>query len=99
MAYFSESWASDSDWSFHRKPYSGRWDPKRIDLTRHPPWRACDDDPNADGEMPQGVKLETLTGHKFQETVKDEQSMPKRVYLNKNHFEEHCYRPSLGLAA
>ena len=49
----------------HRKPHSERWDPKTIDLVRHPPWRACDDDPNADGEMPQGVKLETLTGHKF----------------------------------
>ena len=75
----------------HRKPHSERWDPKTIDLVRHPPWRTCDDDPNADGEMPQGVKLETLTGHKFQEIVEDEQSMPRRVYLNKNDFEEHGY--------
>ena len=75
----------------HRKPHSERWDPKAIDLVRHPPWRTCDDDPNADGEMPQGVKLETLTGHKFQEIVEDEQSMPRRVYLNKNDFEEHGY--------
>ena len=73
----------------HRKPHSEQWDPKTIDLTRHPPWRTCNDDPNADGEMPQGVKLETLTRHKFQGTVKDEQSMPRRVYSNKNDFEEH----------
>ena len=52
----------------HHKPHSARWDPKTIDLVRHPPWRTCDDDPNADSEMPQGVKLETLSGHKFQDT-------------------------------
>ena len=33
------------------------------------------------GEMPQGVKLETSTGHKFQETVEDEQPMPRRETL------------------
>ena len=31
----------------HRKPPSERWDPKTIDLVRHPPWRTCDDDPKA----------------------------------------------------
>ena len=59
------------------------------------PWRPCDDDPSAECEMPQGVKLETLTGHEFQETVKDDQSMSRRVYLNKNDFEEHGYSSSL----
>ena len=39
----------------HRKPPSERWDPKTIDFVRHPPWRTCDDDTNADGEMPDGV--------------------------------------------
>ena len=62
-----------------------------IDLVQHPPWRTCDDDPNADGEMPQGVKLETLTGHKFQENVEDEQPMPRCENLNKNVFQEHGY--------
>ena len=30
------------------------------------------------------MKLETLTGHKFQEIVEDEQSMPRRVLLYEN---------------
>ena len=38
----------------HRKPHSERWDPKTMDLVRHPPWRACDDDPNADGTRVSG---------------------------------------------
>ena len=32
-----------------RKPIGDRWDPKTIDLVRHPPWRTSDDDPNMDG--------------------------------------------------
>ena len=90
MAYFWDSWAlivggGKGVW----KPHSERWDPKTIDLVQHPPRRTCDDDPNADGEMPQGVKLETSTGHKFQEIVEDKQSMPRRENLNWNDFEEH----------
>ena len=35
----------------HREQHSERWDPKTIDLVQHPPWRTCDDDPNADGKI------------------------------------------------
>ena len=41
----------------------------------------------SDDEMAQDVKLETLTGHKFQEFFKDDQKMTRRVYMSKNDFE------------
>ena len=70
----------------HRKPHGERWDP-----LVQPLWRTSD---MIRTRTARGHKLKTLTGHKFQETVKDEQSMPRRVNLNKNDFEEHGYSSS-----
>ena len=60
----------------HGKHCSECWDRKTIDWVRHLPWRTCDDDPNADGEVPEAVKLETLAGRRFEEVVQDESSVP-----------------------
>ena len=75
----------------HRKPPGERWDPKTIELVRHPPWRTSDDDPNADGEMLKVEKLGETAEPKTDELVREELSAPRRVYIQKGDFEQHGY--------
>ena len=74
----------------HRKPATERWDPKTIEFVCRPPRRTSDDGPNADGEMPPVVRTEEMAKkHKFKDTVPEEQSMPRPVYLSISYFDEH----------
>ena len=75
--------------SVHRKPAGDRWDPSSIDLVRHPPWRTSDEDPNMDGEMPEVMKM--VMTEVERENLKEELTVPKRVYLTKDDFEKFGY--------
>ena len=75
--------------SVQRKPIGERWDPKTIDLVRHPPWRTSDDDPNMDGEMPQIIQMEMMPNEK--QEIKEEIMAPRRIYLKKVDFEKHGF--------
>ena len=43
--------------TIQRKPAGVRWDPATLELVKHPPWRTSDQDSEADGEMPEVVKM------------------------------------------
>ena len=56
--------------------------PNTINLVRHTPWRTSDDNPNMDGERPQVVKLEAISGRKCEETVREEPSVTRPTLMN-----------------
>ena len=65
----------------NRKPISERWDRASLDLVRHPPWRTSDADPEADGEMPEVIKLSSEEVK--QDKEKMEVTVPRRVMIKK----------------
>ena len=84
--------------SVQRKPIGERWDPKTLELVKHPPWRTSDDDPNVDGEVPDITRM--IMTPRQKEEAKEEVIVPRRMYLKKEDFERHGYtRDCLGCKA
>ena len=75
--------------SMQRKPIEDRWKKSSADMVVGVPWRVKEDDPNADGELPDAVKL---SGPEIAvEREKADKSIPDRFTINREDLEKHGF--------
>ena len=72
-----------------------RWKPENKDWVRHVPWNKGGDDPQADGEIPEGAESEPLPGEARGSgeprvvVVNTRETAPREFYIKKRDLEAH----------